>query len=78
MWQLPLKSQCFFTRLMTFAAILRQECGWFDRKENAVEILSSHLSGDAANVQNVCKHTKFIRLIANFIISNFLGDWFPT
>ena len=40
---------------MTFAAILRQECGWFDRKENAVGILTTHLSGDAANVQNVCR-----------------------
>lgn len=40
---------------MTFAAILRQECGWFDRTENAIGILTTHLSGDAANVQNVCK-----------------------
>lgn len=39
---------------MTFTAILRQECGWFDKKENAVGILTTRLSGDAANVQNVC------------------------
>lgn len=40
-------------RLMAFKAMLRQECGWFDRKENSVGFLSSNLSGDAANVQNV-------------------------
>lgn len=38
-------------RLMTFAAMLRQECGWFDEEEHSVGILSSYLSGDAANVQ---------------------------
>lgn len=45
-------------RLMTFKAMLRQECGWFDKKENSVGFLSSNLSGDAANVQNV-KNTSF-------------------
>lgn len=40
---------------MTFAAILRQECGWLDRKENPVGNLTSCLSGDVANVQNVCR-----------------------
>lgn len=33
--------------------MLRQECGWFDKKENSVGFLSSNLSGDAANVQDV-------------------------
>lgn len=42
-------------RLMTFAAMLQQDCGWFDREENAVGFLVSHLSVDAANVQNVWK-----------------------
>lgn len=42
---------------MTFGAMLRQECGWFDEEENAVGFLSSNLSADAANVQNVRKTT---------------------
>lgn len=41
-------------RLITFAAMLRQECGYFDEEEHSVGILASHLSGDAANVQTVC------------------------
>lgn len=45
-------SQCI--RLLAFKSMLRQECGWFDRKENAVGFLSANLSGDAANIQNVC------------------------
>lgn len=43
----------FSVRLMTFKAMLSQDCGWFDKKENSVGFLSSNLSGDAANVQNV-------------------------
>lgn len=38
---------------MTFAAMMRQECGWFDKEEHSVGILSSYLSGDAASVQTV-------------------------
>lgn len=40
-------------RVKTFKAMLRQECGWFDDENNAIGSLSAHLSGDAANVQNV-------------------------
>lgn len=53
-------------RLVTFAAMLRQECGWFDEEENSIGILASHLSSDAANVQTVSTlifcliRTKFI------------------
>lgn len=43
----------FFYRLLTFAAMMRQECGWFDKEEHSVGILSSYLSGDAASVQTV-------------------------
>lgn len=32
---------------------MRQECGWFDKEEHSVGILSSYLSGDAASVQTV-------------------------
>lgn len=46
----------FLHRLMTFAAMMRQECGWFDKEEHSVGILSSYLSGDAASVQTVKKN----------------------
>lgn len=40
-------------RSQTFAAMLRQEMGWFDEDRNAVGALSVRLSNDAANVQGV-------------------------
>lgn len=36
-----------------FASMLRQEMGWFDRKENGVGALCAQLSGEAASVQGV-------------------------
>lgn len=50
---------------MTFEAMLRQECGWFDEEDNAVGVLASHLSGDAANVQNVIEFTS-LYLLKNY------------
>ncbi|XP_063889978.1 ATP-dependent translocase ABCB1-like isoform X2 [Scylla paramamosain] len=38
-------------RKLTFAAMLRQEVGWFDEEKNSVGALCSRLSGDAASVQ---------------------------
>lgn len=38
-------------RKLTFAAMLRQEVGWFDDEKNSVGALCSRLSGDAASVQ---------------------------
>lgn len=38
---------------MTFGAMMRQECGWFDDQNNSVGALGSRLSGDAANIQTV-------------------------
>ncbi|XP_045621631.1 ATP-dependent translocase ABCB1 [Procambarus clarkii] len=38
-------------RKLTFAAMLRQEMGWFDEEKNSVGALCSRLSGDAAAVQ---------------------------
>lgn len=38
---------------MTFHAMLRQECGWFDDQNNSVGALGSRLSGDASNLQTV-------------------------
>lgn len=40
-------------RTLTFEAMLKQECGWFDNPKNSVGALTSRLSGDAANLQTV-------------------------
>lgn len=36
-----------------FSAMLKQEIGWFDLKENGVGALCAKLSGEAASVQGV-------------------------
>lgn len=38
---------------MTFAALMRQECGWFDDDDHSSGALSARLTGDAANLQGV-------------------------
>ncbi|EFA00893.1 ATP-dependent translocase ABCB1 [Tribolium castaneum] len=38
-------------RSMTFIAMLKQEMGWYDRKDNGVGALCARLSGEAAHVQ---------------------------
>ena len=40
-------------RQMTFAAMLRQEIGWFDDKRNQVGALTSRLATDASLVRQV-------------------------
>lgn len=40
-------------RLKTFEAMLHQEMGWYDKKENGVGALCAQLAGDAASVQGV-------------------------
>ena len=36
-----------------FAAIMRQEMGWFDQESNSIGALCARLAGDAANIQGV-------------------------
>lgn len=36
-----------------FCAMLKQEMGWFDLKENGVGALCAKLSGEAASIQGV-------------------------
>lgn len=36
---------------MTFAAMLQQECAWFDDENHSTGALSSRLTGDASNLQ---------------------------
>ncbi|XP_044258218.1 ATP-dependent translocase ABCB1 [Tribolium madens] len=38
-------------RSLTFKAMLKQEMGWYDRKDNGVGALTARLSGEAAHVQ---------------------------
>lgn len=39
---------------MTFAALMRQECAWYDYDDNSSGALSARLTGDAAGLQAVC------------------------
>lgn len=43
----------FGKRSMTFAAMMRQEMGWFDDEKNSFGALSARLSNDASSVQGV-------------------------
>lgn len=65
-------------RSITFEAMLKQECGWFDDINNSIGALSSKLSGDAAKLQAV-GHQSSLSLIKVNILSFdsrlFLGDW---
>lgn len=49
-----LENEDFFQNSsLAFAALLKQECGWFDNENNSPVALSARLTGDAANLQNV-------------------------
>lgn len=48
-------------RKKTFEAMLRQEIGWYDKKENAVGSLCAQLASDASSVQGVRIIDIFIR-----------------
>lgn len=55
----------YFNRTLTFEAMLKQECGWFDNPKNSVGALTSRLSGDAANLQTVRIKKNLVRFSAN-------------
>jgi ATP-binding cassette subfamily B (MDR/TAP) protein 1 len=38
-------------RIISFASILRQEIGWFDREENKIGALVTQLSSDTSNLK---------------------------
>lgn len=38
-------------RIISFASILRQEVGWFDREENKVGALVTQLSSDTSSLK---------------------------
>lgn len=54
-------------RTKTFESMLKQEIGWYDRKENAVGPLCAQLSSDASSVQGVKRmKSKFFLLYLMF------------
>lgn len=56
-------------RLMTFKAMLEQECGWFDDEKHSVGALSTFLCADAANLQTVrCENVIFLSLFKSKLI----------
>ena len=43
-------------RIISFASILRQEIGWFDREENKIGALVTQLSSDTSNLKVTIGH----------------------
>ncbi|CAG9761759.1 unnamed protein product [Ceutorhynchus assimilis] len=58
-----------------FASMLKQEIGWFDRKENGVGALCAKLSGDAASVQGAAgsRIGLILNSVATFILAAAIG-----
>ena len=48
-------------RKMAFAAMLKQEMGWFDQPNNNTGALCSRLSADAAAIQGVSHYSSEIK-----------------
>jgi len=46
-------------RIISFASMLRQEIGWFDREENTIGALVTQLSSDTSNLK-VKKKDNFV------------------
>lgn len=55
-------------RKLTFAAMVRQEVGWFDEERNSVGALCSKLSGDASAIQGVSEPIFFCSLPCHFLV----------
>jgi ATP-binding cassette subfamily B (MDR/TAP) protein 1 len=54
-------------RIISFASILRQEIGWFDREENKIGALVTQLSSDTSNLKVtftnfICPNKKYFLL----------------
>ncbi|XP_019766548.2 ATP-dependent translocase ABCB1 isoform X2 [Dendroctonus ponderosae] len=58
-----------------FGCMLRQEMGWFDRKENGVGALCAQLSGDAASVQGAggSRIGLILNSVSTFILAACIG-----
>ena len=59
-------------RKLAFAAMLKQEMGWFDQPNNNTGALCSRLSADAAAIQGVSKFSLFLfRLLTISVLFTF-------
>lgn len=58
-----------------FAALMRQECGWFDEEKNSTAALSVRLTGDADNIKAVLGYPIAIifQTIATFLFGIILS-----
>lgn len=54
-------------RKKTFEAMLRQEIGWYDKKENSVGALCAQLASDASSVQGVSIPELFFSATHSFV-----------
>lgn len=50
------KNNLCFHRSMTFVAMMRQECSFYDDVEHSSAALSARLTGDAGNLQGVSNY----------------------
>lgn len=57
-------------RIEMFVSMVRQEMGWYDRKENGVGALCARLSSEAAQVQGVRKLFQCVKLLTS---NQYLG-----
>lgn len=65
-------------RSMTFKAMLKQECAWFDDRNHSPGALGSRLTGDAANIQTVWK-LLILKFHLNSIFNTIIvGHWLST
>nr|CAD1918043.1 ABCB transporter [Chrysochus auratus] len=65
-------------RKKTFEAMLHQEMGWYDRKENGVGSLCARLAGDSANVQGAAgvQIGASLNFIATFLIASIFSLYY--
>ncbi|KAK9877111.1 hypothetical protein WA026_016856 [Henosepilachna vigintioctopunctata] len=65
-------------RKLMFAEMLKQEIGWFDRKENGVGALCSKLSSDAASIQGASGMPigTVLNSFSTLVLANALGIYF--
>ncbi|KAK9875206.1 hypothetical protein WA026_005998 [Henosepilachna vigintioctopunctata] len=65
-------------RIELFTAIMKQEIGWFDRRENSVGALCSRLSGDTTDIQGASGLTigTILLSISTLVMSNVFAICF--
>lgn len=57
---------------------MKQDIGWFDKKENSVGALSARLAGDCACVQGAIGFplSNIIQAVTNFVMSISIGFYY--